>query len=82
MGKPVSGRWRRWAAIAPRMWKLLSSEKVPWKEKLLFLVPAGLYWVLPDAMPFFPLDDIAVTILLAGWFAGRMEKKYFSTTRE
>ncbi|MNY79996.1 hypothetical protein D3C86_2208690 [compost metagenome] len=60
----------------PRVWRLLSSSKVPLGEKLLFVIPAAVYWVMPDVMPFMPLDDIAVTLLLAGWFASRMEKKY------
>jgi uncharacterized membrane protein YkvA (DUF1232 family) len=76
------GRMRRWLTIAPRVWKLLSSGKVPLTEKLLFLIPAAVYWVMPDVMPFFPLDDIAVTILLAGWFSARMEKKYFTTDKK
>lgn len=69
-------RWRRWLALAPRVWRLLRSPRVPVREKLLFAVPALAYWVLPDAMPFMPLDDVAVTILLAGWFASRVEQKY------
>lgn len=70
-------KFRRWLTIAPRVWRLLRSSRVPVGEKLLFLVPAALYWVLPDVIPFMPLDDIAVTVLLAGWFAGRMENRYF-----
>ena len=45
-------------------------------DKLLFIVPVGLYWVLPDFMPFIPIDDIAVTMIAAEWFTRRMEKKY------
>lgn len=71
-----AGRLRRMLTIAPRVWRLLSSAKVPLKEKLLFLIPAVVYWIIPDVMPFMPLDDIAVTVLLAGWFASRMERKY------
>lgn len=70
---------RRWLTIAPRIWKLLKSPKVPVGEKLLFLIPAVVYWILPDVMPFMPIDDIAVTILLAGWFSSRMEKRYGSS---
>lgn len=44
--------------------------------KLLFAIPVLLYWVLPDALPFIPLDDIAVTMILSEWFARRMSKKY------
>ncbi|MDF2922912.1 MAG: hypothetical protein K0R57_1826 [Paenibacillaceae bacterium] len=71
-----AGALRRWVTIVPRVWRLLSSNKVPAGEKLLFLIPAAVYWVIPDVMPFFALDDIAVTLLLAGWFSSRMEKKY------
>ncbi|MNI89362.1 hypothetical protein D3C73_1467540 [compost metagenome] len=67
---------RRWFTIIPRIWKLLKSSKVPLWEKLLFLIPAAVYWIAPDVMPFVPIDDIAVTILLAGWFSSRMERKY------
>lgn len=63
--------------VVPRVWALLRSPRVPLREKLLFAIPAALYWVLPDVMPFMPVDDIAVTLLLAGWFAGRMENRYF-----
>lgn len=75
------GKWfrlRNWLHLLRRVWKLLRSPQVPLKDKLWFAVPVLLYWVLPDAIPFFPLDDVAVTMLLAGWFAGRMEKKHLS----
>lgn len=45
-------------------------------DKLLFTIPALLYWVLPDFMPFIPIDDIGVTMLLMGWFTARMDRKY------
>ncbi|WP_258525407.1 hypothetical protein [Paenibacillus sp. YN15] len=70
------GKLRRIWTTVPRVWRLLSSSRVPLKEKLLFVVPAAVYWVVPDVLPLVPLDDIAVTLLLAGWFASRMEKKY------
>lgn len=54
----------------------MTSPRIPLGEKALFAVPVLLYWVLPDVMPFFPIDDLTVTVLLAAWFAGRMEKKY------
>lgn len=71
-----AGKIRRILTALPRVWRLLSSSKVPLGEKLLFIIPAAVYWVMPDVMPFMPLDDIAVTLLLAGWFAARMERKY------
>ena len=45
-------------------------------DKLLFLVPVVLYWVLPDFMPLLPIDDIGVTMLLMNWFVSRVERKY------
>jgi uncharacterized membrane protein YkvA (DUF1232 family) len=67
---------RHWRNTFVRIYKLLIARDVAIIDKLLFLVPVILYWVLPDAIPFLPIDDIAVTMLLADWFARRMEKKY------
>ncbi|CAM3477938.1 hypothetical protein PALU110988_24680 [Paenibacillus lupini] len=67
---------RHWRNTFVRIYKLLIARDVAIIDKLLFLVPVILYWVLPDALPFLPIDDIAVTMLLAEWFARRMEKKY------
>ncbi|GMK45689.1 hypothetical protein [Paenibacillus glycanilyticus] len=67
---------RHWKSTFVRIYKLIVSREVAITDKLLFLVPVILYWVLPDALPFVPIDDIAVTMLLAEWFARRMEKKY------
>ena len=78
MGKITGARrYGKWITMAPRIWRLLRSGKVPVGEKLLFVIPAAVYWVMPDVIPFFPLDDIAVTILLAGWVSSRIEKRYF-----
>jgi uncharacterized membrane protein YkvA (DUF1232 family) len=44
--------------------------------KLIFVIPALLYWILPDVMPFMPIDDIAVTMLLMNWFSSRLEGRY------
>ncbi|MFC3345464.1 hypothetical protein [Paenibacillus abyssi] len=59
-----------------RIFRLLRSKDVRLRDKLLFLVPVLLYWVLPDAMPYLPFDDIAVTMIAAEWFTSRMERKY------
>lgn len=72
-------RWwslRKWKQVAVRVYRLLKSPHVPLRVKLLFVVPVALYWVLPDVLPGLPFDDIAVTMLLAGWFASAMERKY------
>lgn len=70
---------RHWGHVFRRIIPLLRSPKVPIGEKLLFFVPALVYWVMPDALPFIPLDDIAVTMLLMNWFTDRAERKYGAT---
>ncbi|MBD2867528.1 hypothetical protein [Paenibacillus arenilitoris] len=69
---------RHWQKTFARIYRLLRSSEVSLGDKLLFAVPALLYWVLPDVLPlpFLPIDDIAVTMLLAEWFARRTERKY------
>lgn len=67
---------KHWSSVFRRVFRLLLHSQVAWSDKLWFAVPALLYWVLPDAIPYMPLDDIAVTMLLANWFAERMERKY------
>lgn len=66
-----------WRSLPSRVWHILRSKQVSIKDKLLFIVPIALYWVLPDFMPFMPIDDAAVTALAAAWFTRVMEKKYF-----
>jgi uncharacterized membrane protein YkvA (DUF1232 family) len=74
--------WRRlisfryWGHVFRRVIPLLLSRKVPLREKLLFAIPALVYWVAPDLLPFLPVDDIAVTLLLMNLFTNRIEKKY------
>ncbi|MFD0586626.1 hypothetical protein ACFQZE_01325 [Paenibacillus sp. GCM10027627] len=65
-----------WRSTFTLIFRLLKSKDVPVGYKLLFAIPVLLYWVLPDALPFIPLDDIAVTMILSEWFARRMSKKY------
>lgn len=67
---------RRWSQMTGQLWLYLKSSQVSIGDKLLFLVPVLLYWVLPDVMPFVPIDDIGVTLIVMGWFVSRMEKKY------
>lgn len=67
---------KRWAYIFSNSWQYIVSSEVTLGDKLLFTVPALLYWVLPDFMPFIPIDDIGVTMLLMGWFVSRMDRKY------
>ncbi|CAH8772129.1 hypothetical protein ACE3MS_22020 [Paenibacillus dendritiformis] len=56
---------------APR---LLFSTRVPLKEKGIFVGLVLLYWVMPDVMPFMPIDDILFTMILMPWFSKRVMK--------
>ncbi|WP_192896514.1 hypothetical protein [Cohnella sp. AR92] len=77
MARRNGASWLRLGIRLPaRVWRVLKSPRVLVRDKLLFIVPVVLYWILPDLMPFMPIDDIAVTIAIAGWYAGRMESKY------
>jgi uncharacterized membrane protein YkvA (DUF1232 family) len=67
---------RHWAHVFRRVFRLLGSNKVPVYMKLLLVIPALLYWILPDVMPFMPIDDIAVTMLLMNWFSSHLEGRY------
>jgi uncharacterized membrane protein YkvA (DUF1232 family) len=65
-----------WRHLPSRVWRIIRSGQVSLWDKLLFIVPVALYWVLPDFMPFMPVDDAVVTALAASWFTHAMEKKY------
>ncbi|MFC5703814.1 hypothetical protein ACFPVX_21215 [Cohnella faecalis] len=67
---------RLWRHLPSRVFRVLRSSNVTVMDKLLFIVPVALYWVLPDFMPFMPIDDAAFTALAAGWYARAMERKY------
>ncbi|MNW41391.1 hypothetical protein D3C74_185270 [compost metagenome] len=67
--------FRHWGSIFRRVPRLLTSPRIPLLDKLLLVVPALVYWVIPDVLPFIPIDDIAVTMLLMNWFVSRAERK-------
>ncbi|AZN42339.1 hypothetical protein [Paenibacillus albus] len=67
---------RHWRAVFVRIFRLLGAKEVRLVDKLLYVVPVLLYWVLPDVMPFMPIDDIAVTMIAAEWYTRYMERKY------
>lgn len=67
---------KQWSHIFNTSRKYIVSSEVTLGDKLLFAVPVLLYWVLPDLMPFLPIDDIGITMLLMGWFVSRMDRKY------
>lgn len=72
------GWWslRRWTHVLKRMPKLIFSKQVSVYDKLLFLIPVSLYWVLPDVLPLLPIDDIGVTLFAMHWFVDYVERKY------
>ncbi|MGG4035015.1 hypothetical protein ABEV74_15090 [Paenibacillus cisolokensis] len=72
---------RHWKHVFVRVFRLLTSKDVSAADKLLFAIPVLLYWVLPDAMPLLPFDDIAVTMAAAEFFTRYMERKYGSGSR-
>jgi len=67
---------RRWSHVFQRIFGYIASSEVSLPDKLLFLVPVILYWVLPDLLPLLPIDDIGFTMLLMNWFVSRVERKY------
>lgn len=67
---------RHWRLVFVRIYRLLAAKEVRLVDKLLYLVPVLLYWVLPDVLPFLPVDDIAVTMIAAEFYTRYMERKY------
>lgn len=67
---------RHWRSTFSLIYKLITSNRVAFWEKLLFIVPVAVYWICPDVLPFLPVDDIAFTMIIAEAFASRMAKKY------
>ncbi|MBH5318245.1 hypothetical protein I6N90_10535 [Paenibacillus sp. GSMTC-2017] len=74
MGKLLS--LRHWKNTFALIFRVLKSRDVLLRDKLLFAIPVLLYWIMPDFLPFIPVDDIAVTMIISEWFAQRMAKKY------
>lgn len=68
--------FRQWSHIFRNSWRYIFSSQVSIPDKLLFSIPVILYWVLPDLLPFMPIDDIGVTMVMMSWFVSRMERKY------
>ncbi|MFC4306008.1 hypothetical protein [Cohnella boryungensis] len=62
--------------LPARVWRILRSERVSLRDKLIFIVPVALYWILPDLMPMLPVDDAAFTLLAAAGYVKAMERKY------
>ncbi|CAH1204094.1 hypothetical protein PAECIP111893_02125 [Paenibacillus plantiphilus] len=67
---------RHWRHVFVRIFRLLGAREVRLSDKLLYVVPVLLYWVLPDFLPFLPIDDIAFTMIVAEGYTKYMERKY------
>lgn len=67
---------RHWRNTFTLIFRILKARHVRISDKLLFIIPVLVYWVMPDLLPFLPVDDIAVTMIVAEWFARRMARKY------
>ncbi|UVI28217.1 hypothetical protein [Paenibacillus spongiae] len=72
---------KHWRHVFVRIFRLLAAKEVRLVDKLVYVVPVLLYWVLPDVLPFLPIDDIAVTMLAAEWYTRYMERKYGGQSR-
>lgn len=70
------GKLRRLGHVFVRVFRIIRSPRVPLADKMLFLVPAVLYAVLPDALPMVPLDDIAVVLIAAAALERHVRRKY------
>ncbi|MNI31867.1 hypothetical protein D3C73_857620 [compost metagenome] len=44
--------FRHWGSIFRRVPRLLTSPRIPLLDKLLLIVPALVYWVIPDVLVF------------------------------
>ncbi|UUZ93829.1 hypothetical protein LJK87_03820 [Paenibacillus sp. P25] len=67
---------RRWGHVFRRILPCCGHPGFPCTKSSLFAVPAIIYWVMPDVLPWVPIDDMAVTLLLMNWFTARAERKY------
>ncbi|SDX39166.1 hypothetical protein [Paenibacillus sp. CF384] len=72
---------RHWRTVFVRIYRLLIAREVRLMDKLLYVIPVLLYWVMPDVLPFLPIDDIAVTMIAAEWYTRYMERKYSNRLR-
>lgn len=63
-----------------RLLRLMLDPRVSRQKKIIFPLLVVLYWVLPDLMPFLPLDDLLFAALMTFWFANSAEKDTDSAT--
>ncbi|MDK8182441.1 hypothetical protein [Paenibacillus sp. UMB4589-SE434] len=73
--RPPKRTWGRLWFLFRSAPALLGSRYVPFKLKFFFVGAVFLYWIMPDLMPFMPIDDIVFTMVLIPWFS-KQAKKY------
>ncbi len=64
-------RTRSFPAHLIRLWL---DPRVSRQKKIAFPLIVAAYWVLPDLMPFLPLDDVLFTAIMTYWFASSAGK--------
>jgi uncharacterized membrane protein YkvA (DUF1232 family) len=69
--------FRHWFVLFGNLRRYVFSSQVSLVDKLLFLVPVIVYWILPlDLLPGLPFDDIGLTMILMEWFTSRIQRKH------
>lgn len=64
--------WQRLWLLLSSVPRLLTSKRVPFWEKAIFVGAIVIYWLIPvDLIPFMPIDDIILTLILLPWFSKR-----------
>ncbi|MEW9106611.1 MULTISPECIES: hypothetical protein [Paenibacillus] len=67
--------WQRLWLLLSSVPRLLTSKRVPFWEKAIFVGVIAIYWIIPfDLIPFMPIDDIIFTLILLPWFSKRALK--------
>lgn len=61
---------------------LLADPKVSRRKKVLFPLLVLVYWIMPDLMPFFPLDDLLFTLLMTFLFTRSAERDVAGDSKE
>ena len=57
-----------------RLLRLWLDPRVSREKKLVFPLLIAVYWILPDVMPFLPIDDLLFAAMMAYLFSRSAEK--------
>ena len=63
---------RSFPAHLLRLWL---DPRVSRNKKLALPLVVAAYWLLPDLMPFLPVDDLLFTVLMTYWFTRSADKE-------